>query len=171
MSAGTLSIDPPPDPSQRAKNFWENFDKLGTDTLNKAKSTFRLNTTINAIAVAIGVALFTTSIIQSWIQQTNPSTAVFAVVGAADFVALFLVGPQRGVETALANLNQVQMAYQTFRFEFEALIFYDDDRSKTHERTIDEIATMNREAEKVMTTAMEAIAKYIVRNPEKQEAG
>ena len=146
---------------QQGSEFWARMDELRYRTLKKAESAYTINMLINVITVAIGVALFTTSIVLSWIQQANPSTVAFAVVGVADFVALFLVGPQRGIESSLANLNQIQMAYETFLFEFEALIDYNWEKYTQGNRSIEEITSMNRESEKVMTTAMDAIAKYI----------
>lgn len=129
-------------------------------TLERAHRVHTINIWINITTVAIGVALIGTSLVLSWIRQVDPYTIAFAAIGVADFVAIFLIGPQRGIAASLGDLNQIEMIYGTFNFELENLVIYANQLSK-QKQSIEEISAFNREVEKVRINAVYAIEKYL----------
>lgn len=93
------------------------------DTLNNARSAYRTITWMNAIMFFTGVGLFVTAAIYGAISKDTSYSLVLAGLGAANFVALFLLGPIERTQVALSNLVQVEVAFMNY---FEQITFWEN---------------------------------------------
>jgi len=108
----TPPIDP--DVKSRQKEMGDFTLSLLKGTLNNAKLTYQLITLMNAIMFAMGVGLFLFAAIYGARSHNLTFTATFAGLGAASFVALFMLGPIDKTQDALSNLIQAEVAFMNY---------------------------------------------------------
>jgi ABC-type multidrug transport system fused ATPase/permease subunit len=94
--------------------------RLLKGTLNNAKLTYQLITVMNGIMFCMGVGLFLFAAVYGAVSRNLPFTVAFAGLGAASFVALFLLGPIDKAQDALSNLIQAEVAFMNY---FEQMCF------------------------------------------------
>ena len=103
-----------PDVKSRQKEMGDFTLSLLKGTLNNAKLTYQLITMMNAIMFCMGVGLFLFAAIYGARSHNLTFTATFAGLGAASFVALFMLGPIDKTQDALSNLIQAEVAFMNF---------------------------------------------------------
>lgn len=103
-----------PDAKARQKEMGDFTLSLLKGTLNNAKLTYQLITLMNAIMFCMGVGLFLFAAIYGARSHNLTFTATFAGLGAASFVALFMLGPIDKTQDALSNLIQAEVAFMNY---------------------------------------------------------
>jgi hypothetical protein len=107
-----MPIDP--DAKARQKEMGDFTLSLLKGTLNNAKLTYQLITLMNAIMFCMGVGLFLFAAVYGALSRNLTFTAAFAGLGAASFVALFMLGPIDKTQDALSNLIQAEVAFMNY---------------------------------------------------------
>jgi len=103
-----------PEVKNRQKQMGDFTLSLLKGTLNNAKLTYQLITLMNAIMFVMGVGLFLFAAIYGAHSHNLTFTAAFAGLGAASFVALFMLGPIDKTQDALSNLIQAEVAFMNY---------------------------------------------------------
>jgi hypothetical protein len=103
-----------PDVKSRQNQMGDFTLSLLKGTLNNAKLTYQLITLMNAIMFSMGVGLFLFAAIYGALSRNLTFTAAFAGLGAASFVALFMLGPIDKTQDALSNLIQAEVAFMNY---------------------------------------------------------
>ncbi len=103
-----------PDVKSRQREMGDFTLSLLKSTLNNAKLTYQLITLMNAIMFCMGVGLFLFAAIYGARSHNLTFTATFAGLGAASFVALFMLGPIDKTQDALSNLIQAEVAFMNY---------------------------------------------------------
>ncbi|HEX7630701.1 MAG TPA: hypothetical protein VF388_01105 [Lacunisphaera sp.] len=93
------------------------------DTLDNARSAYHRISLMNAIMFFTGIALFLCAAAYGAFFKDTHYTLVLAGLGAANFVALFVLGPIERTQTALSNLVQVEIAFMNY---FEQITFWEN---------------------------------------------
>jgi hypothetical protein len=83
-------------------------------TLNNARFTYQLITLMNGLMFCMGGGLFLFAAIYGAASRDLTFTAAFAGLGAASFVALFMLGPIDKTQEALSNLIQAEVAFMNY---------------------------------------------------------
>ncbi len=83
-------------------------------TFDRAGSTFSSITWMNRIMFALGIGLFLYAAVLAASSHAPVYPLIFAGLGAANFVAMFMLKPIESTQKALANLVQVQVAFMTY---------------------------------------------------------
>lgn len=97
--------------------------KILKDTLENARSAYHRITLMNSIMFFTGIALFLCAAAYGAIFKDTNYTLVLAGLGAANFVALFVLGPIERTQNALSNLVQVEIAFMNY---FEQITFWEN---------------------------------------------
>lgn len=92
------------------------------ETLNNARSAYHRITLMNSIMFFTGIALFIAAAIYGAVSKDTAYALVLASLGAANFVALFVLGPVEHTQNALSNLVQVEVAFMNY---FEQITFWE----------------------------------------------
>ncbi len=92
-------------------------------TFDSAKSTYRTITWMNRIMFVVGIALFLFAGLYTVFAEQKIYSLVFCGLGAASFVALFLLGPIDKTQRALSNLVQAEVAFMNY---FDQLTFWEN---------------------------------------------
>jgi len=92
------------------------------DTLENARSAYHRITLMNSIMFFTGIGLFLCAAAYGAISKDTSYTFVLAGLGAANFVALFVLGPIERTQNALSNLVQVEIAFMNY---FEQITFWE----------------------------------------------
>lgn len=91
-------------------------------TLDHARSAYRTITWMNGAMFITGIGLFLFAAIYGAVSKDTSYTLVLAGLGAANFIALFMLGPIERTQTALSNLVQVEIAFMNY---FEQITFWE----------------------------------------------
>lgn len=91
-------------------------------TFDNARSTYNTITWMNRIMFATGIGLFLFAAAYAAYAQQKSYALFFGGLGAANFVALFLLGPIDKTQKALSNLVQVEMAFMNY---FDQITFWE----------------------------------------------
>ncbi|MFY3740641.1 MAG: hypothetical protein HMLIMOIP_001082 [Candidatus Nitrosomirales archaeon] len=131
------------------KKHWEDMDKAFNKVKAHSEENYRLNIRINKAIVVIGIILLSTSIAYSWIRGIDLFSAITSGIGVADFVALFLVNPQKSIRKVLGDLLQIQMIYRTWAIQVIGAVFRwikNNDKDEEMEKLQNSLATFTRDA-------------------------
>jgi hypothetical protein len=120
ISPTTPSTRIDPDVKKRQKAMGDFTLSLLKGTLNNARRTYQLITLMNAIMFCMGVGLFLFATIYGAHSQNLKFFGAFAGLGAASFVALFMLGPIDKTQEALSNLIQAEVAFMNY---FDQMVF------------------------------------------------
>ncbi len=93
------------------------------DTLNNAARAYKRITLMNSVMFSTGIGLFIFAAGYGALSREIVYSLVFGGLGAASFVALFLLGPIEKTQNALSNLVQVEVAFMNF---FEQVAFWEN---------------------------------------------
>lgn len=91
-------------------------------TLDHAAKAYKRITLMNYLMFLVGLGLFVTGAVYGVVANEKVYSLVFAGMGAATFVALFLTGPIEKTQTALSNLIQVEISFMNY---FEQITFWE----------------------------------------------
>jgi len=91
-------------------------------TLDNARSAYYIITLMNKVMFFTGVALFAASAIYGAAFKDLTRSLLIGGLGAANFIALFLLGPINRTQNALSNLVQTEIAFLNY---FEQLTFWE----------------------------------------------
>jgi hypothetical protein len=83
-------------------------------TFDRAGATFASITWMNRIMFAVGIGLFLYAAFLAVSTHAQVYSLLFGGLGAANFIALFMLDPIERTQKALANLVQVQVAFMTY---------------------------------------------------------
>ncbi|HVO54184.1 MAG TPA: hypothetical protein VMT37_07215 [Solirubrobacterales bacterium] len=84
-------------------------------TLDNAAKTYKRITWMNYLMFLVGLGLFITAAVYGVLAEDEKAYAfLFAGLGAATFVALFLTGPIEKTQTALSNLVQAEVGFMNY---------------------------------------------------------
>jgi hypothetical protein len=132
------------------EDFWQRMDSQFYDILRESKKGFKINTVINIILVAIGVALVGNAIAYGWIYKTQDIwNLASGGLGVGALVALFFYRSQNAITRAVGNLSVVDMIFKSHYRAYESITDYDyrSDRLEAH-RDIQELESMIKILEK-----------------------
>lgn len=107
---------------KRSNDLGEYTVQILKNTLNNAAYTYKTITWMNNIMFATGIALFIFAAIWGVISSEKIYSLVFGGLGAASFIALFMLGPIEKTQIALSNLVQVEVAFMDY---FEQIAFWE----------------------------------------------
>lgn len=93
------------------------------ETLNNARKTYELISSMTRAMFMVGLALFVAGAVSSLLEGEVKHALVFGGLGAATFAALFLTGPIDKSQNALSNLVQVEILFMNF---FEQITFWEN---------------------------------------------
>jgi len=153
------------------EDIWAKMDQQFDKTIVHAENAYRTNYYINLVIVGIGIVFLISSLIFAYTRGLNVSTLTFAGLGIADFVALFLVSPQRHIQQLIGDLSQITIIYRTWKAELNLTENYEWDLSvnpptaKTLD--FDQITKLNTELDRIAEWQLSAIEKYIGTDPDK----
>ena len=152
--------------SEGEGDVWKEIDILFKRTLHHAERAYITNYYINLIIVAIGIIFLCSSLYFSYTRGLDASTLTYAGLGIADFVALFLVNPQRRIEQLIGDLDQIQVIFRTWK---DQTTLIDDKVWDEHGRTVlttfEQVKDYNKEYSRISEEALNAIEKYIGAEP------
>jgi len=97
--------------------------KILKDTLENARAAYHRITLMNSIMFFTGIVLFLCAAAYGASFKDTSYTLVLAGLGAANFVALFVLGPIERTQNALSNLVQVEIAFMNY---FEQITFWEN---------------------------------------------
>jgi hypothetical protein len=83
-------------------------------TFDRAGATFASITWMNRIMFGVGIGLFLYAAYLATSTHAQVYSLLFGGLGAANFVALFMLNPIDRTQKALANLVQVQVVFMTY---------------------------------------------------------
>jgi hypothetical protein len=84
-------------------------------TLGHAAKTYKRITWMNYLMFLVGLGLFVTAAAYGVLAKTDKAYAfLFAGLGAATFITLFLTGPIEKTQTALSNLVQAEVGFMNY---------------------------------------------------------
>ncbi|MGQ0536963.1 MAG: hypothetical protein ACT4PT_12940 [Methanobacteriota archaeon] len=92
------------------------------DTFNKASGTYRTIMMMNMVMFGTGIGLFLFAALYGVFASEKEYSLIFGGLGAATFVALFMLGPIDKVQRALSNLVQVEIAFMN---HFDQMTFWE----------------------------------------------
>ncbi len=151
------------------EDIWTEIDKQFKKTMHHAEQAYRTNYFINLIIVTIGIIFLGSSIYFSYTRGLDVSTLTYAGLGIADFVALFLVNPQRRIQQLIGDLSQIMVIYRTWRAQLNLAEGYLWDASgKPKTLKFDEIKDFNTELNRIAEESLGAIENYIGTEPSKK---
>jgi hypothetical protein len=108
---------------KRGVEFTEYTLSIFKTTLGHAAKTYRRITWMNYLMFLVGLGLFVTAAVYGVLAENEKAYAfLFAGLGAATFVALFLTGPIEKTQTALADLVQAEVGFMNY---FEQITLWD----------------------------------------------
>jgi ABC-type multidrug transport system fused ATPase/permease subunit len=107
---------------QRANDLGMYSVEILKNTLNNAAKTYKRINWMNTAMFVAGIALFLVAAIYGILSHEKIYSLVFGGLGAASFVALFLLGPIDKTQAALSNLIQAEVAFMNY---FEQLGFWE----------------------------------------------
>jgi len=143
-------------------DVFTDMDRRFKRTMVHAESAYRTNYWINLVIVAFGIVFLSSSLYFSYDRGIDASTLSYAGIGIVDFVALFLVNPQRSIQKIMADLNQIMVIYRTYRSQLSMLDGYAwDPYDQTKTLSLDEIGRLNKELARIAEDALSALEKYI----------
>lgn len=93
------------------------------DTLNNARGTYQLISSMTRAMFIIGLTLFVAGAVTSMIAEEVKYALVFGGFGAVTFAALFFTGPIDKSQNALSNLVQVEILFMNY---FEQITFWEN---------------------------------------------
>ena len=142
---------------------WDYIDQQFKRTIIHAENAYRTNYWVNLIIVGLGIVFLGSSLYFSFARGIDPSTLTYAGLGIADFVALFLVNPQRRIQQLIADLNQVMVIYRTWldQLTFTENPTWDATSGSTRTLSLDEAKNVNTELARIAEEALSALEKFI----------
>jgi hypothetical protein len=158
--------------SEAQENIWDEIDRRFRRTMQLAENAYQTNYVINLIIVIIGIIFLGSSIYFSYVRGLDASTLTYAGIGIADFVALFLVNPQRRIEQLIGDLDQIEVIFRTWKDQTSLIddIVWDE-HGHTVLTTFEQINKYNTEYGRISEEALNAIERYIGAENPPQAAG
>ena len=83
-------------------------------TFNSARSTYHTIMWMNRVMFAVGIAMFIFAALWAAFSSEKVYSVLFGGLGAASFIALFLLKPMENAQKALSNLVQIEIAFMEF---------------------------------------------------------
>jgi hypothetical protein len=142
-------------------DVFADMDRRFKRTMVHAESAYRTNYWINLVIVAFGIVFLSSSLYFSYDRGIDASTLSYAGLGIVDFVALFLVNPQRSIQQIIADLNQIMVVYRTYRSQLSMLDGYGWDQYGYKTLSLDEIERLNILLGKIAEESLSALERYI----------
>lgn len=92
-------------------------------TLENARKTYARITLMNTIMFGVGISLFVfAALYAAFAKDQKIYSLLFAGLGAANFIALFVMKPIESTQCALSNLVQVEIAFMNY---WEQITFWE----------------------------------------------
>ena len=111
--------------AKRAIDLSEFTLRIFKTTLGHAAKTYRRITWMNYLMFMVGLGLFVTAAVYDVFAEDDKAYAfLFAGLGAATFVTLFLTGPIEKTQTALSNLIQAEVGFMNYFEQITLLEVY-----------------------------------------------
>lgn len=99
----------------RMERIGETTLEILTSTLDNARKTYKKITVMNTVMFIVGISLFVFAAGYAVFSRDQKIySLVFAGLGVANFVALFILKPIEQTQNALSNLVQVEIAFMNF---------------------------------------------------------
>jgi hypothetical protein len=121
LPAATASAQgmPPQDFQQQlamktANEFTELNITIHKNNFNNASKTYERISRMSSVMFGTGIGLFIFAALYGAFSQQLSYTFVFAGLGAANFIALFILKPMEKSQEALSNLLQAEIAYMNY---------------------------------------------------------
>jgi hypothetical protein len=121
LPAATVSAQgtPPQDFQQQlamktANEFNELNITIHKNNFNNASKTYERISLMSSVMFGTGIGLFIFAALYGAFSQQLSYTFVFAGLGAANFIALFILKPMDKSQEALSNLLQAEIAYMNY---------------------------------------------------------
>jgi hypothetical protein len=89
------------------------FD-LFKKSVASARKTFDRVSYMSYIIFGVGISLFTVSAITGLMQGKEAFSIAFGAFGVVSFVSFFIFSPSKNVQSALANLIQIEIIFMSF---------------------------------------------------------
>jgi len=147
-----------------SEGYWKTIDDQFVIAVQHAEQVYRTDYWINIIIVVIGIVLVAFSLCVSIVRGTDLSTLTYAGLGITDFVALFLVNPQKRLLSLLGDVGQIALTYKTWNQQNQVLlrIFAALDENPQNYATNDPaIQELIKEYAQIGEEALSAIERYI----------
>jgi len=154
------------------EDIWETIDNHFRKTMHLAEQAYRTNYTINLIIVLIGIIFLGSSLYFSYTRGIDISTLTYAGLGIADFVALFLVNPQRRIQQLIGDLSQIVVIYRTWKSQLTLTesLGWSEQSGKIILHDFEGIKNFNTELNRITEASLNAIEKYIGTEPSKKSS-
>lgn len=159
--ATIITEDKAPAPQARRIDFWTAADEQFCEAIEHVELTYKTTYWINVIIVAIGVVLVAFSLAISVVRGVNPSTLTFAGLGIGDFVALFLVNPQKRLMVTLGRVGQLTLIIKIWNTKFMMV------NAETYDNTTNNYKTMNSDERKEFLEEFDRITEEALTEIEK----
>jgi hypothetical protein len=146
-----------------SRDYWNKIDEQLRKSVGHAEQAYRTNYWINIIIVAIGIVLVGFSLSVSIVRGTDLSTLTYAGLGITDFVALFLVNPQKRLLLLLGDVGQIALIYKTWNQQNQIIdnAAWDQTRQKYRTNDSAKIEKFIKEYAQIGEEALSAIERYI----------
>lgn len=151
--------------------IWAMIDKTFEKSMKHAEKAYRTNYYVNLIIVAIGIIFLGSSLYFSYTRGLDVSTLTFAGLGIVDFVALFLVNPQRRIQQLIGDLSQIVVISQTWKNQLQLVencTWVPPDFKEAKILSLEDTKNINAEFARIAEEALNAIEKYIGTEPTKK---
>lgn len=154
------------------RDYWNSIDEQLSNSIIHAEQAYKTNYWINIAIVVIGIVLVGFSLTLSIFRGIDISTLTYAGLGITDFVALFLVNPQKRLLLLLGDIGQIALIYKTW---YQQIQMVDnavwDNNTQTYRTTDPEkIKEYSDEYAKIGEEALSDIEKYVGTEPTKNSS-
>jgi hypothetical protein len=170
---GEIEMGALPEEEKERRDYWNKIDEQLRKSIAHAEEAYRTNYWINIMIVAIGVILVGFSLSLSIVRGTDPSTLTYAGLGITDFVALFLVNPQKRLLLLLGDYGQIALIYKTWNQQNQMIdnAVWDESQQKYTTQDPAKIREFIGEYAQIGEEALSAIEKYIGTEPTTSTTG
>lgn len=116
---------------KRLESQFKRMERIGeytleilTSTLNNARRTYKTITVMNTVMFIVGISLFVFAAAYAVFSRDQKIySLVFAGLGVANFITLFVTKPIEQTQNALSNLVQVEIAFMNY---WQQLTFWEN---------------------------------------------
>lgn len=99
---------------ERSDSFQQDVTERFQETLDSARSTYKVLTAMSITLFIVGIALFVFAGVYATFANEKIYSLVFGGLGASSFVALFIARPFEDAQIALSDMIQGEMAFMSY---------------------------------------------------------
>nr|WP_319377195.1 hypothetical protein [uncultured Methanoregula sp.] len=144
-------------------------------TFENASNTYRRVSRMSEIMFVTGIGLFIFAALYGAFAQQLTYTFVFAGLGAANFIALFILKPMDKSQEALSNLLQAEIAFMNHSNQLSLWSMYAAPKGFPPQPDLPGIKTASQELQKLTRETMDLLQTYLEtpvdRSAPKESAG